>query len=719
MTNDDESAMWQSATKAFAHQFGLYLPQNTAAGTVQFQSWRKVFADDLWPARKKWQQHTTNQAHTDHARFKIQVSVRFRPTEQKETKEKLSLPLHQLIRLKRQGMKKNKGKSAMIRFGGKRNPPSRLLDAMTSRLMKEPRRLPSSKKVMDLHVLIKCIERDPSDPFDGTPLEITQLLKCPALDQELAVFHSSNNEGEDGGSTGTLNQVSMGAIQKLAASGQSLSPEVLEMLMEAETLMEQTSNAEKAALRPSNTRVLDRGHDHDTRRTIAPTINTAATINSTATTNTTTAATTNNEENMVPESDAFPINPNLQPPPQHNTTQPPWKRSLKKKKHAETPKLLGVQNSRINFFVPGTGIRNFLFPRCFDGNSTQSQIYSECARSAVFAALNGMSSAVLSYGQTGSGKTFTQFGPPDWESQLEKDLKCNATCSLSSEQVLSTCGCVIRGIVDVLKCIEDNQQTQQSNGQITCSATYTQIYQNKCSCLLSNNACQVRRDTGAITGCSQYPIENIDDALHVLHVGEQNKQFAATAMNDRSSRAHTIFTLHLAQSKNDALIQSKLYFVDLAGSEKIKQSKVSGKALHQAIGINQSLHVLGKVIQNLVKGKSHVPYLESRLTTLLKGCFGGDCLTRVLVSCRSNNDYSEESLNSLRFGERCARITNSVQRGLQSLESALSIIDSSIDQCERGLQSLAARGKDTTVLQERKDLLVLKRKDLARLGTRQ
>ena len=78
MTNDDESAMWQSATKAFAHQFGLYLPQNTAAGTVQFKSWRKVFADDLWPARKKWQ-NNSDQVNTDHSRFKIQVAVRFRP----------------------------------------------------------------------------------------------------------------------------------------------------------------------------------------------------------------------------------------------------------------------------------------------------------------------------------------------------------------------------------------------------------------------------------------------------------------------------------------------------------------------------------------------------------------------------------------------------------------------------------------------------------------
>ena len=105
------------------------------------------------------------------------------------------------------------------------------------------------------------------------------------------------------------------------------------------------------------------------------------------------------------------------------------------------------------------------------------------------------------------------------------------------------------------------------------------------------------------------------------------------------------------------------------------------------------------------------------MTTLLRGCFGGDCLTRVLVSCRSDHEHSEESLNSLRFGERCSRITNTVEHSCTSMDSALSKIDASIQQCERGLQTLSSRGKDTAALQERKDLLVLKRKDLARLSS--
>jgi kinesin family protein C2/C3 len=58
--------------------------------------------------------------------------------------------------------------------------------------------------------------------------------------------------------------------------------------------------------------------------------------------------------------------------------------------------------------------------------------------------------------------------------------------------------------------------------------------------------------------------------------------------------------------------ESKLYLVDLAGSERVKKSKVVGARRDEAIKINQSLMVLGRVIEALSTGKSHVPYHECR-----------------------------------------------------------------------------------------------------------
>ena len=92
-------------------------------------------------------------------------------------------------------------------------------------------------------------------------------------------------------------------------------------------------------------------------------------------------------------------------------------------------------------------------------------------------------------------------------------------------------------------------------------------------------------------------------------------------MNDRSSRAHTVLVLQLTQvnQMTGAVVQSQLHLVDLAGCEQLKQSKAIGARKVEAVGINRSLLVLGMCISALVKQQQHVPYLDAKLTTLLRG----------------------------------------------------------------------------------------------------
>ena len=116
-------------------------------------------------------------------------------------------------------------------------------------------------------------------------------------------------------------------------------------------------------------------------------------------------------------------------------------------------------------------------------------------------------------------------------------------------------------------------------------------------------------------------------AWAALAAAEGRKRRAATAMNARSSRAHTVFALSLTQRRsiNEAVLSSKLYLCDLGGSEQVKKSKATGQRFQEAVEINRSLTVLGRVVDALVrKNKYHVPYYESRLTTLLQPAFGGN-----------------------------------------------------------------------------------------------
>ena len=227
-----------------------------------------------------------------------------------------------------------------------------------------------------------------------------------------------------------------------------------------------------------------------------------------------------------------------------------------------------------------------------------------------------------------------------------------------------------------------------------------EVYNGKLTDLVSGRPCRLR-DTGAangdrqfvLRGCESTQVAALGDVLRVLRIGETRKRFAATAMNGRSSRAHTVFVVSLTQSnaRTGTVVQSRLHLVDLAGSERLKKSRVTGQRKKEAIGINGSLMVLGKCINALVEGKRHVPYYESTLTMLLKGAFGGNSRTTAIVCASMDDAHGHETLQSLRFGERCSMITNSVRFAATSKRAALAAIDGSLRACEEQMRGLEAK----------------------------
>ena len=67
---------------------------------------------------------------------------------------------------------------------------------------------------------------------------------------------------------------------------------------------------------------------------------------------------------------------------------------------------------------------------------------------------------------------------------------------------------------------------------------------------------------------------------HVMQAGKKNRSTGATAMNQTSSRSHSIFTIVVEVGQSDArgdhIRVGKLNLVDLAGSE--RQSKVQDRS---------------------------------------------------------------------------------------------------------------------------------------------
>ena len=91
--------------------------------------------------------------------------------------------------------------------------------------------------------------------------------------------------------------------------------------------------------------------------------------------------------------------------------------------------------------------------------------------------------------------------------------------------------------------------------------------------------------------------------------------------------------------------------MDLAGSERLDRSKVSGDRLKETLAINKSLSSLVDVFDALAKKSKHVPFRNSKLTFMLQGCLSGNGKTMMIVNVSPTTKSSNETMCSLRFAK--------------------------------------------------------------------
>jgi len=134
----------------------------------------------------------------------------------------------------------------------------------------------------------------------------------------------------------------------------------------------------------------------------------------------------------------------------------------------------------------------------------------------------------------------------------------------------------------------------------------------------------------ATVGETLVALKTPSDVARLARTVEVTRVATGHALNARSSRSHCLVHLHLVQRSGTTVSKRQLLFVDLAGSERTARTGVEGAAKQQAMAINGSLTVLGKVIRALGARAAHVPYRDSTLTMLLRSAFGGRSKTAVV-----------------------------------------------------------------------------------------
>jgi hypothetical protein len=83
--------------------------------------------------------------------------------------------------------------------------------------------------------------------------------------------------------------------------------------------------------------------------------------------------------------------------------------------------------------------------------------------------------------------------------------------------------------------------------------------------------------------------------------------------------------------------------------------------IEEAKFINLSLTSLGKCINALAEGSSHIPTRDSKLTRLLRDSFGGSARTSLIITIGPSARYHAETTSTIMFGQRAMKIVNMVK----------------------------------------------------------
>jgi hypothetical protein len=191
-----------------------------------------------------------------------------------------------------------------------------------------------------------------------------------------------------------------------------------------------------------------------------------------------------------------------------------------------------------------------------------------------------------------------------------------------------------------------SSETLQS---ITFKVTYIEIFLEKVRDLLVTNSSssttsnlRVREhptEGPFVDGALCLEIDNLEDCMKLIEIGNKNRMIASTKLNLQSSRSHAIFTLHCCQTRiihsspnedstasletrdkssngmqfqseqevteKSYTVTSKLNLIDLAGSENsIAAGTIGTDRLKEGAAINKSLLTLGRVIKTLAENSS-------------------------------------------------------------------------------------------------------------------
>lgn len=300
---------------------------------------------------------------------------------------------------------------------------------------------------------------------------------------------------------------------------------------------------------------------------------------------------------------------------------------------------------------------SFSFDRVFGPSSSQEEVFTEVSE-FVQSALDGYNVCLFSYGQTGSGKTHTMQGSGNGSMR--------GIISRAMEQVG-----------------QYKLELEKKGWRYEMGVSFIEIYNESIRDLLRTTVSDeikhdIKRDAQGNTSVTDVTMESVDpnDVEHIeqiMDIAARHRSVGQTAMNERSSRSHSIFCLHLRASNAEQgiILKGALNLVDLAGSERLDRSGAKGERMRETVAINKSLSALTDVFVAIGNKQGHIPFRNSKLTYLLQPALSGDGKTLMMVNLSPTDASFGESVCSLRFASQVNKCElGKAKRQTQSLTDA-------------------------------------------------
>ncbi|XP_021862094.1 kinesin-like protein KIN-14U [Spinacia oleracea] len=289
--------------------------------------------------------------------------------------------------------------------------------------------------------------------------------------------------------------------------------------------------------------------------------------------------------------------------------------------------------------------KEFEFDKVFCQSSTQEDVFVE-VEPILRSALDGHNVCIFAYGQTGTGKTFTMEGMNDQPGIVPRALKeLFHYASLHSNACVSFSMSMLEVYMGTLKDLLVRKPNRRAYEPVT----------TRCNLNVQVDA----KGVVEIEGLTEVPISDISKATWWYTKGRRARATSFTNVNDVSSRSHCLMRInitHHGEAPEDQPRISKLWMVDLGGSERLLKTGATGLTLDEGRAINLSLSALGDVIASLRRRRTHIPYRNSKLTQILRDSLGKESKVLMIVHVSPVEEDLGETVCSMSFAKRARGI---------------------------------------------------------------